>query len=78
MPTRIGIGSPVTSKLHVFAREQELGCATGFFAEHKGQLVLATNWHVVAGRNPENGEVLQRRGRRGGARNSYSTRALKI
>jgi len=58
MPTQVDIGSLVTSKLRVFAGEQELGCATGFFVNHKGQFFLVTNWHVVAGRNPENGEVL--------------------
>jgi hypothetical protein len=58
MSTRIDVGSLVTSKLRVFARDLELGCATGFFVEHKGRLFLVTNWHVVSGRHFQTGKPM--------------------
>ncbi|HEX3431162.1 MAG TPA: hypothetical protein VHT03_09765 [Rhizomicrobium sp.] len=40
MGTRIDPGSLVAIKLRAFARDAELGSATGFLVDHKGQLFL--------------------------------------
>ena len=37
-----------------------LGSATGFVVEHHNASYLVTNWHVLAGKNPETGEQLAR------------------
>ncbi len=37
---------------------QVLGTATGFVVEHGDSSFLLTNWHVVAGRRPDDGAVL--------------------
>jgi len=58
MPTPIDVGSLVTSPLRLFYRETELGTATGFFARRGDQLFLVTNWHVVSGRDFQDGHVL--------------------
>jgi len=55
---RVDLGSLVTTKLRLFARDQELGCASGFFVERKGQCYLVTNWHVVTGRHFQTGRVI--------------------
>ncbi len=38
--------------------ETELSTATAFFAFRDSKCYLITNWHVVSGRNPENGKCL--------------------
>lgn len=38
--------------------ETELSTATAFFALRNSKYYLVTNWHVVSGRNPENGKCL--------------------
>lgn len=38
--------------------ETELSTATAFFAIRDGKTYLITNWHVVSGRNPEDGKCL--------------------
>jgi len=58
MPTPIDVGSLITSPLRLLYRDQELGSATGYFAERAGQLFLVTNWHVVTGRDFQTGHVL--------------------
>ncbi|MBL6612396.1 MAG: hypothetical protein ISS15_21080 [Alphaproteobacteria bacterium] len=58
MGTPIDVGSLVTSKVRMFAGKAEMGLATGFFVEHKGQLYLVTNWHVVTGRHFQTGKVI--------------------
>jgi hypothetical protein len=40
------------------AKRRELGTATAFVALHGGEHYLVTNWHVVAGRRPDDGSVL--------------------
>lgn len=40
------------------ARGHELGTASGFVVIHNGRHYLITNWHVVAGRRPDTGELL--------------------
>ncbi len=35
-----------------------LNTATGFFWKHKNQAYLITNWHVLSGRNPFTGKIL--------------------
>lgn len=35
-----------------------LSTATGIIVEHKSKYFLVTNWHVLSGRNPENGQPL--------------------
>jgi hypothetical protein len=37
---------------------QSLGTATGFVVESGGEKALITNWHVVAGRNPDTDQLL--------------------
>ncbi|TXT37470.1 MAG: hypothetical protein FD135_3587 [Comamonadaceae bacterium] len=38
--------------------ETELSTATAFFVLRNSKCYLVTNWHVVSGRNPENGKCL--------------------
>jgi hypothetical protein len=40
------------------ASRNELGTATGFVAVHHSVGYLVTNWHVVSGRHPNDGEAL--------------------
>lgn len=44
--------------LRVLARGHELSVATGFVIERGERGFLVTNWHVLAGRNAETGELL--------------------
>ncbi len=44
--------------LELFAGDQKLGSVTGFVVQHEAKSYLITNWHVVAGRNPDTGELL--------------------
>ncbi len=44
------------------ANEAELGTATAFVAAHADQHYLVTNWHVVAGRHPDDSKVLSHTG----------------
>lgn len=36
--------------------ERNIGQATGFFLKQEGRWFIITNWHVLAGRNPLNGQ----------------------
>jgi len=53
-----------TSSLIVESRVngKSLGTATGFCIEANEKFFLVTNWHVVAGRNPDTGELLSNTG----------------
>ena len=42
------------------ARENISGTATGFVVMYEGQPYLITNWHVVSGRNPADGQPIDR------------------
>lgn len=44
------------TKLELLCGEKEIGVATGFFLKKNSRWFLVTNWHVLAGRNPENGQ----------------------
>ncbi len=45
-----------------YFNEERLGVATGFVIEKEGYLYLATNWHVVTGKNPDTGKTLSKTG----------------
>ncbi len=45
-------------QLELYVNDQLLGSATGFPVESNDEYCLITNWHVVAGRNPDTGELL--------------------
>ncbi|MEI7049583.1 trypsin-like peptidase domain-containing protein [Pseudomonas koreensis] len=44
------------SKLELFSNGISLGTATGFFLKQNTQWYLITNWHVLSGRFPTNGQ----------------------
>lgn len=44
------------TKLDLLCGDKQIGVATGFFLKKDSQWFLVTNWHVLAGRNPENGQ----------------------
>jgi hypothetical protein len=44
------------------ANRNELSVATAFVAVHEGEHYLVTNWHVAAGRCPDDGSVLSNTG----------------
>lgn len=44
--------------LQVFCKDKLLGTATGFAVRHADKSYLVTNWHVVAGKDPETGRLL--------------------
>lgn len=44
------------TKLDLFSNANLLGTATGFFLRYLDGWGIATNWHVVSGRNPQNGQ----------------------
>jgi hypothetical protein len=44
------------TKLELLCSGKEIGVATGFFLKQASEWFLATNWHVLAGRDPENGQ----------------------
>ena len=48
--------------IQTLANDQPLGTATGFCVRAKDMHLLITNWHVVAGRNPETNELLSETG----------------
>ena len=52
----------VPLKLKPSVNGNELSVATGFFYEHRGRSFLITNYHVVSGRHPETGAVLDSSG----------------
>jgi len=56
----VGIEEPSVQSILLgqLARGHELGTATGFVAVSGGRHYLVTNWHVVAGRRPDNGDLL--------------------
>jgi hypothetical protein len=49
---RIDIFSAVTTPLQIYARDELLGHATGFFWRAGDECYLITSWHVVSGNNP--------------------------
>ena len=59
-PTQIVIDQISTKslRLEIRANGQSLATATGFCVERNAKRFLITNWHVVAGRNPDTGELL--------------------
>lgn len=46
--------------LSATARGNALSTATGFVVMHEGQPYLITNWHVVSGRNPNDGQPIDK------------------
>lgn len=44
------------TQLELFCFEQSIGKATGFFVEWNTQWYLASNWHVLSGRDPSTGQ----------------------
>jgi hypothetical protein len=52
----------VPLKLKPSFNGQELSVATGFFYQHNVRSFLITNYHVVSGRHPDSGAVLDPRG----------------
>ena len=45
------------------SKGQQLGTGTGFVAQTTKGPVLLTNWHIVAGKNPETNQILSRTGK---------------
>jgi len=50
--------SVVSLRVELAARAQPLSTATGFVVERHDKFWLVTNWHVLAGRDPETGSLL--------------------
>ncbi|MEP6826896.1 MAG: hypothetical protein ABJA10_02350 [Aestuariivirga sp.] len=48
-----------TAYLEMFHRDKYLGCGSGFFWKHEQKTLLITNWHNLAGINPETGMWMQ-------------------
>lgn len=44
------------TKLELLCGDKQIGVATGFFLKKASEWFLVTNWHVLSGRNPENGQ----------------------
>ncbi|MBB6342910.1 hypothetical protein HNP49_003098 [Pseudomonas fluvialis] len=44
------------TKLELLCNGNSLGTATGFFYKHQSNWYLVTNWHVLSGRYPKNGQ----------------------
>jgi Trypsin-like peptidase domain len=49
-------------KLDLYFHDVQLGAATGFFYRFGQSIALVTNWHVLAGADPSDGRLLDRRG----------------
>lgn len=62
MQVQVARPSVASLPLELRFQAQRLGTATGFVVERKGNQFLVTNWHVVAGRRPDNGAVLSQSG----------------
>lgn len=45
--------------IRIFHYEHSRSVATGFFYRHAGRLYLITNWHVLAGRNANDGSLME-------------------
>lgn len=54
--------SYVPIKLESFFNDTPLANGTGFFYEYKKTTFLLTNWHIVSGRNPHDGQSLSEKG----------------
>jgi S1-C subfamily serine protease len=56
----VQIAEPSVQSLFLVAMSAgvDLGTGTGFIVKHNGQPYLITNYHVAAGRNPDNGQPL--------------------
>jgi len=50
------------TKLELLCSGMQIGTATGFFLKHDGAWVLVTNWHVLSGRDPANGQPRHKNG----------------
>lgn len=50
------------TKLEMLCGDLQIGVATGFFLKKASDWFLVTNWHVLSGRNPENGQPRHIRG----------------
>ncbi|MNO67538.1 hypothetical protein D3C76_583440 [compost metagenome] len=48
--------SPSISKLELYCGDASLGTATGFFYKKDDFWFMVTNWHVLSGRYPKNGQ----------------------
>lgn len=59
-----GLARPSVASLPLEPRcqGQGLSTATGFVIEREGRSYLITNWHVVAGRRPDTGQILSQTG----------------
>lgn len=44
------------TKLDLLCNSKQIGSATGFFLKHDSEWFLVTNWHVLAGRDPRDGQ----------------------
>lgn len=64
MTAQIDRFSLVTAPLSLFFNETHLSDATGFIWQERGQNYLITNWHVVTGRNAQNGQPINDHGGR--------------
>lgn len=60
VPDRVqSYASRVSIHLEMFSGDQPLGTGTGFLLHSLDErMFLVTNWHVLAGRNPDTGECL--------------------
>lgn len=48
--------TPTITKLELLAGGKVIASATGFFLKHGNNWAIATNWHVLSGRNPVGGQ----------------------
>lgn len=62
MQTQLARPSVASLPLELRFQGQTLSTATGFVTEFDGRRFLVTNWHVAAGRRPDNGAVLSTSG----------------
>jgi hypothetical protein len=51
------------TRLDLFCTESRIGIATGFFLRFESRWYLVTNWHVLAGREPDTGQPKLKDGR---------------
>jgi hypothetical protein len=77
MTTQIDRFSLVTAPLSLYFNEQHLSHATGFIWKDGRQHYLITHWHVVSGRNANDGQLLSAHGGRQMLSVPGSTRASK-
>ncbi|MBZ5660452.1 MAG: serine protease [Acidobacteriia bacterium] len=61
--TRIDQFSVTSLLLVLWSNKLDLGTATGFVVQKGSKYYLVTNWHVIAGRRPDNNLVLDAKGR---------------